>query len=73
MMNNNEWTDIEEDLPLNDTRYQRLSVPIDILMADGTIHRNGFCTLDDEEFYVCSNGGCKKLEYDKVKAWRAAE
>lgn len=61
-----EWINIEEDIPLKDPMYDRLSLPINILMKDGTIYKNEYCTIDNEEYYTEDS---KHLPYKKVKAW----
>lgn len=62
-----EWVDVEVDIPLTIAGKKRVSVDIDVLLFDGTIIQDCFCTVDDEEFYD-RNG--KRIPYKKVKAWR---
>ncbi|MBQ0112426.1 MAG: hypothetical protein KBT03_04770 [Bacteroidales bacterium] len=63
----NEWVSIDEDMPLLEKGLKRVSVPINILLKDGTVVEDGFACLDTEEFY--SKHG-KHIPKEKVKGWQ---
>lgn len=65
---NNDWVSIDEDIPLLDKGYKRVSVSINILLKDGTVIEDGLACTDTEEFY--SNNG-KHIQKRKIKGWQS--